>query len=1070
MRRRLRTALCSLVALFALAPVVARAQGAAQSSAQAKKTPARQAAKKTPAAKKSSAAKETGSGGASKGGDAGAAGAQTPASGEAAPSQTPAASSDATKAAGEAEKKDAVPQSKAGEAEKKKDDAAQPKAGAASKSAKPQAAKGQKKPAEDQPRQFDPAKAAELKSKLDEIQKLASWERIAELRDFLDQDLPDDLADRATERLVSAEAAYGDERLKAGDAERGVKLFRDAVADADEDISDWLFYEVVSQLPANLVLRGQPDAAFDIARRVEKIARGDAKRLLAVAAFYVTAEMPDEAARLSSAAIKLQPDLPAAHQGLAAADRLALKLDESAAEYARAAELDPKSAPARGSLADMKRATGKPEEALAIYRELLASDPQNRAARDGVVLALFDTGKREEAERELDAALKDDPRDVQLLAGAAYWYAARGDGKRALDLAGRAVQIEPRHPWAQVALARALIAGDNPSDAERALRFARLYARFPTLDYELANALAAEGFYAEAAEELARTFALKGDRIETRLAGRTAAGAPDFIELLSPERRASLFEPDAAETPENARRLKALLALNAALRATETDEQRAAAESPAAQSARDFAAGDDRARAFRQLYAANRLLRRNVATPVAVELVNAARRGVEDAVSTPQATAAVTADELRSARAAAIAQGTVIDIPDAPRDVLDHILRGRIEELTGWALMNQGRAKEAVAPLRQAVGVLPENSLYWREALWRLGNAYAAAGQPQLALNSYVKSFDQDNPDEARFAVIQSLYRKLNGNLNGLEVLFGLAPSRAASANSPSASQPAAAGPAQPWAASPAKPEDPKNAHAPTPDQPAAADRPAANDTAPTGDRAATGERPAASAAPRETKAADPTDAVAKDDAAKSDTKAGAKPETKGDGAKPAETRPVETKPAETKPDEAKAESKDSGSKAEPKEAASSKAGDVNKAGDAKRGEAEGGEAKGTETTGQPAASDAAAAKSAGAAGPSPAARRGGAGECALAVESEAVSLKAGASASFLVSLEGGGDPSKITATTPNWSDILVLREPAGADAGAIKFTVTSISKGAGDYGVTIKSPCGSKKIMVTVK
>src|SRR5207248_1636373 len=81
---------------------------------------------------------------------------------------------------------------------------------------------------------------------------------------------------------------------------------------------------------------------------------------------------------------------------------------------------------------------------------------------------------------------------------------------RGLDLAQKAVAIEPRYSWAQIALARALLADRHPLEAERALRFAQQYSRFPTLNYELANVLASMGLYDEAAQELARSFTLKG--------------------------------------------------------------------------------------------------------------------------------------------------------------------------------------------------------------------------------------------------------------------------------------------------------------------------------------------------------------------------------------------------------------------------------------------------------------------------------------------------------------------------------------------------------------------------------
>lgn len=835
-------------------------------------------------------------------------------------------------------------------------------------------------------------KEAELRAKLEEILKLPPWERIAELDDFLDLDLPDALAARAEEYLVSAQAAYGDDRLRLGDAGRGIALFRDAVATASADMSDKLYFEVVSQLPTNLALRGQSEAAFELARRIEKKTNNDARRLLALAAFYLAAERGDEATRLAAQAVKLSPDLAAAHQALAAAHRLSLRLDESAAEYARSAELDPKSAAARRSLADLRRATGKPEESLKLYRDQLAADPKDAAARAGIVLSLFDAGKREDAERELDAALKDDARNLQLLAGAAYWYAAHGEQKRAVELSTQAIQIEPRHPWAQIALARALAASGMPLEAERPVRFARLYSRFPTLDYELASALSSAGLYAEAADELNRSFTLKDDQIETRLAGRAPAHADNFIDLLAPERRASLFEPQSADTAENARSLKGLLALHLALKSTETDEQRAAAEPAATRGAREFAAaGDAATRAFRQLYAANRLLRRGVGARAALELAEGAKSGVAAALDAPQATAAVTADELRDVRARAIEAGGTPNVPVLPRDVIEKLLRGRADELIGWAQLNDGRAADAVVSLRRAVGVLPENSLYWRNALWRLGSALAASKEPAEALDTYVKSYDPATPDPTRRAVIEGLYRKLNGSLAGLDVMLG--------------------------AARPTRPA------ITTPSQPAPVET--------TKDEAAKGEAVKTDHAPSvsEAKGEEKKDAATKVVEAKSD-----------------EAKSVETKNAEPKRDAVKS--------------------------DAVKSDA----TKSVETPAPPVAETQTESKKKDDTAPavekpiqSPTARARREGECALALSSEEVSLAIGGQASFVATLEGEADAAKITATTADWSDIIVLHEPTTAD-GAAKFTVTSISKSVGVFAVNVKSPCGAKRVKVSVK
>ncbi len=442
----------------------------------------------------------------------------------------------------------------------------------------------------------EPASEDAQKAELDEIVKLAPQERIERLKGFIKANPDGPLTLRAREFLTSARAAFGDEKLRTNDRLAGAELFRLAVAEAPAGMSDKLFVEVVSQLPANLYVLGEREAARDLALAVEQKVKGNARRLLTVAAFYLSTEQADEAVRVAAAAAALEPDLAAAHQALGAAHRVSLRLEDAATEFARALELDPKSATSRRSLADLRRATGKSEQALALYREQLAADPQDANARAGLVLSLFDTGKREEAERELDAALAERPSNLPLLVGAAYWYAANGAGGRAVELAERAVALEPRYRWvwARIALARALLAQKQPLEAERALRPARELGSFPTLDYELASILAAAGLYEEAARELARSFTLRGGQIETNLAGRIHTRAEDFKELLAPERRAGLFQFKGAEGEREARLLKSLLAFHLAAADGENFDEKAAAEA-----AREFAAGEDEMRSFR---------------------------------------------------------------------------------------------------------------------------------------------------------------------------------------------------------------------------------------------------------------------------------------------------------------------------------------------------------------------------------------------------------------------------------------------------------------------------------------
>jgi tetratricopeptide (TPR) repeat protein len=550
-----------------------------------------------------------------------------------------------------------------------------------------------------------------------------------------------------------------------------------AIEEAPADVSEKLFSGVISQIPLNLYLRNERIAAFKAAQSIEAKFGSDPKRLLGLASFYLGIERGDEAVRVASKAVTLLPDSAEAHYSLGLGLHISLRLDDAANEYRRAIELDSNFRAAHRSLADLNRAAGKAEEALVFYREQLNADPKDKLARAGVVLSLLDVGRTEEGEKELEAALVDDPRNVSLLAGSAYWFAAHANSKRALELATRAVEIEPRYTWSQIALSRALLGEKKPLEAERALRFARQYGKFPTLDYELATVLAAMGLYEEAAEVLSQSFWLKGNEIETRLAGRILSRSESFPDLLAPERKASLFQNVAADTSENARLLKALLAFAGAAKGSlETAEESAAL----VVAGKAFAAGPDPMRIYRQLFVASRLLRLNKGLEAVNELTQAAISGVDEALEVPAVTVAVQADELRDYRSRAIASGGTPQIPEAPRTVLSSILRGRIEDITGWTLFYQDKPAEALEHLQRAVNVLPPRTPSWRTALWHLGAAQETTGSKQEALDSYIKSYVSGEPDPARRALIERLYAELNGSLEGLDQKIGAATTKVA--------------------------------------------------------------------------------------------------------------------------------------------------------------------------------------------------------------------------------------------------------------------------------------------------
>jgi tetratricopeptide (TPR) repeat protein/uncharacterized membrane protein YgcG len=624
-------------------------------------------------------------------------------------------------------------------------------------------------------------------------------QRAVLLKEFLDTHPDSKARPHATELLITAHAMLGDQKLKNGDSIGGVQHLLRAIEEADVSIPEKLFSGVIAQIPMNLYLRGERDAAIKAAQNVEAKFGNDPKRLLAMAGFYLGIERANDTVRLAESAVKLAPDVAEAHRLLAVGLHISLRLDEAIAEYKRTLELDPSSNVSRGSLADLYRATGKTEEALALYNEQLAADPKDKAARAGKVISLLDLNRSEEASTELQAALTAEPNNLPLLAGTAYWYAAHDNYEKAFDLARRALGVEPRYTWNQIALAHAYLGLKSPLDAERAIRYARQFGKFPTLSYELASVLSSMGFYDEAAEALRESFAIKDDQIQTYLAGSRAASDTSFIELLAPERRAGIYQPTPADTAANAKMLKALLNLSFA---TTPGADGKIDEAVAVAAAKDFASGTDSMRGFRQVYAASRLLRNGVGIAPALEMVAEARKAADEALKTPVATMASQAEEFRDLRARALTAGNVPDIAPAPAEILSRIFKGRLEDLEGWGLFNQEKYADAIPHLKQAAEISPAGTPTWRSALWHLGVALEQSGQKEQALDAYVKSYRAGPPESVHRSVIEQLYRSINGSTNGLDELIATGTAVAATT-----SQPAPTPEATPAAAETTKPE-----------------------------------------------------------------------------------------------------------------------------------------------------------------------------------------------------------------------------------------------------------------------
>ena len=572
----------------------------------------------------------------------------------------------------------------------------------------------------------------------------------------------------AIDLLTSSRVLIAEEKLLTGETADAVSIFKTVIEQAPQPIPNELFGESIARIPSALFSRGQRAAAIDLAVMIESKVENNAAQLLQIANFYLSIENGADAMRIAAKAAARDPNSGGVQRTLALAHRINFDLELSADSYAKAVELEPDSFGAKLGLAEMKRALGKSSEAVALYGELLKRNEKSSPARTGLVLALFDAGKQADAEAELAAALTQSPGNVVLLAGAAYWYASKGMGDKAVDLAQKAIDREPRYIWSHIALARGLMSRGKPVDAEQALIKARAYGNFPTLEYELASARMAAGFFREAAEDLQRQFTVTSTgTVRTKLGARVPREEKSLADLVAFERRASIFTPVAADTRENADGLRALLILDQQLRAAAPNEDEVAVAADA------FAKGSDRMRLHRQLYAASLLLQKRIAIGKVLELAKAATGRTDDGLEVADPRAAVMAGELYEARAAAFRRNEFLLVPDVPKQTLSAILRGRVEEITGWALYQQNNFPDALVRLRRAISVLPEKSAWWRSSMWRLGAALAADGKDAEALNSYIESYKTDKPDFAKYAVVEALYKKVNGSLDGLEAKLG---------------------------------------------------------------------------------------------------------------------------------------------------------------------------------------------------------------------------------------------------------------------------------------------------------
>jgi tetratricopeptide (TPR) repeat protein len=599
--------------------------------------------------------------------------------------------------------------------------------------------------------------------------------RDAVLRKFLETGNASEQIRAAHEAAVTRRAQLAEGALGRNDVERAMENFRRAVAVTPERVTDRFFEETVIRIPFALSARGYRNEAVEIARGLERRFAKEPSRLASLGEFYMTIEATGEAIRALEAASKLAGADAKPNRLLGAAYRMGLRLDDAIAKYRLAVGLDANDKRAYYELANLYRARGAYADAIELFRKQLEITPRHSPSYKGMALAYLaqgDEGRMAEAldqARSFSGSAEEITGDVYLQTQLAFHCLAQNKLKQAQQAVAAALLVEPRYSWARIAAAEVDLASGKYFEAERNLIAARSYANFPTLYFTLGKLYLAVEDFDGALEQFSKAFDYSPQgRFTARLGGVFDARADNLKELLSREHQAAIFLAEPPTRDETFKIAEALVRFNTSLRAikaamspSSTGETgggvKDAAENAAEarrghveeveRAAADFIEAEGARRSFRTLSAAERLAHAGVSTGLAVELAEQA---------------------LGLAQAATEPEGALREYPNYDRNGRLAIFRGRALSAKGWALFKAGKNPEAAAALTestQAFGSLPEG----RRALWRLATVKETQGELKEALDLYIAAYDAGAGSELDRAVIESLYRKINGSLEGLD-------------------------------------------------------------------------------------------------------------------------------------------------------------------------------------------------------------------------------------------------------------------------------------------------------------
>lgn len=625
-------------------------------------------------------------------------------------------------------------------------------------------------------------------------------ERISLLEKFVAANRGSSLENEARELLMREYALKGEQALREANPQLAVQAFKGAFRSAPTPVSDKLFSQYIFPLPMAMNAFGYRVESAQLMQSFEPRFEGEPNRLVEIGFFYVQIEAPFEAVRVLERAVKLAPDNHRAHNSLGTAYLISLRLDDAAAEFQRAIELNSKDEFANLNLGNLARAIGDNERAISFYRKQVALKPDDAEAHGGMAIALLALGRDEEARPAMKRAQELGPSDYRFLTQLAFFYVTRKKAALARPLIEQSTRIEPRYAWAFIAKAETDALDGKFGDALATLLGAQGHAGFPTLTFHLAKVLMALDGYDQAIEVMGKAITVNDDgEFEALLGGAINARSQRLDLLLERERQAALYLSYDPTTSFQYRLAEALGRIDhytkVASASRKSAAQAAARKRPRPGStkppdpAEDEAKGATRPRraTSQQDLTAELSAGRDANLSGMPELLRAinmfttmddgrqAFRMVWVARKLTESDLALDAAELLARRAISIAgtatepAGSMRDAPSLDREGRRAMFLGRAYDALGWAQFKKGNTRGALESLIKSVDVYP-NSLDQKEAIWHLAVASEEVGDDRRALELYIASYIPDSPTASvRRAKIESLYKKLNGSLAGLD-------------------------------------------------------------------------------------------------------------------------------------------------------------------------------------------------------------------------------------------------------------------------------------------------------------